>query len=129
MTLSAADGRPAYLYPADEKLREWYIRSMGAVPVSFRPALTATAGLIPISGEEYARRREKLLSGVPHTVYSTGILRFFSLFGGFYADDRGGIRALEDGEVLEGLPCPEGGEPYILGLNGAEPLYWGLTLA
>ena len=35
---------------------------------------------------------------------------------------------MEGDETREALPCRFGEEPYILSLNGAPPIYWGLTL-
>lgn len=128
VTLLAADGRPAYLYPASPGLRDWYIREMGAECVCTRPVYPEAGALTPISPEEYAARREALLSDRPHAVYPPAVLELFGTYGGFYADDRGGIRAVADGIVCEALPCVFGNEPYILGLNGAAPIYWGLTL-
>ena len=129
VTMLAADGKPAYLYPADEGLRRWYTETMGAVCVCPRPIYDEAGELTPIAPEEYVRRREELLSGQPHAVYPPGVTALFALDGGFYADGEGGVRAVESGgRVCEALPCRFGGEPYILGLNGAKPVYWGLTL-
>jgi len=128
VTLLAADGKPAYLCPASPGLCRWYQREMGAEVVAFRPAFDPPAGLRRIAPEEYAARREALLADVPHASYPRGVLDLFALTGEFYADSRGGICALEDGEIREALPCRFTDEPHILGLNGAKPLYWGLTL-
>ena len=130
VTLAAADGLPAYLCPADEGLRSWYAREMDAKPVSFRRKTELPVGLTPISSAEYAARREALLEGIPHAEYSPGILSLFSLYGGFYARKDGSIYAVEDGIVHEALPCSSGpgDDPYIYGLNDAEPIHWGITL-
>lgn len=42
----------------------------------------------------------------------------------------GGGRHLCHGgsRVKESLPCPLEGEPFMMGLNGAPPMYWGLAL-
>ena len=130
VTLLAADGRDAYLCPASKELRRWYMDEMGALPASIRPALVPTGVLRPIPAEEYAARREALLERVPHAEYSPGILSLFALNGGFFEDEAGRIGAADDeGTVHELLPCPPGGQVYLLGLNGAPPIYWGLTLA
>ena len=129
VTMLAADGKPAYLYPANEELRRWYMEAMGAVCVCPRPIFDEPGELTPISSEEYVWRREALLSGRPHAVYPRGVTSLFVLDGAFYADAAEGIRAVDgSGRVCEALPCRFGGEPYILGLNGAAPVYWGLTL-
>ena len=130
VTLLAADGRDAYLCPASKELRRWYMDEMGALPASIRPALVPTGVLRSIPAEEYAARREALLERVPHAEYSPGILSLFALNGGFFEDEAGRIGAADDeGTVHELLPCPPGGQVYLLGLNGAPPIYWGLTLA
>jgi len=128
VTLLAADGAPAYLCPADDGLRDWYVREMGAECACCRPVFDPPGDLRPISAGEYAGRREALLEGRPHTVYPREVLDLFALYGAFYADGAGGIRAMEDGETREALPCRFSTEPYILALNGGQPLYWGLTL-
>ena len=129
VTLAAADGKEAYLCPASPALRAWYMDAMGAVPAAFRPPLSPAGTLTPISAEEYVRRREALLGDRPHAEYPPGILALYALDGGFYTDENGAVCAVSrDGTVNELLPCPEGGEVYILALNGAGPIYWGLTL-
>ncbi len=129
VTLFAADGKEAYLRPASPELRRWYEDTMGALPASLRPALSPAGALTPISAEEYVRRREELLAGVPHAGYSPGILTLFALDGGFYTDETDAVCAVDrDGKVHERLPCPPGGEVCILALNGAPPIYWGLAL-
>ena len=128
VTMLAAEGKPAYLTPADESLRDWYVREMGARPTWYRPVYPETGTLFPISPEEYAARREALLRSVPHTVYPRGVMELFSQYGAFWTDDAGAIRATADGKVCEALPCTFTSEPYVYGLNGAEPIYWGLTL-
>jgi len=129
VTLLAAGGRAAYLCPAEPSLFGWYQREMGAEPVSRRAPAAPPEKLAEISPEEYRARREAMLSGVPHAAYSDGILKLFSLSGGFFAGEDGSLWAMEDGRVHEALPPSPGGEPYILGINGAGPIYWGLTLA
>ena len=128
VTMLAAGGAPAYLRPADPGLRDWYIRRMGAVSAGFCPVFGPPGELTPISPEEYAARREALLAGTPHAVYPNGIFELFSLYGSFFSDGAGGIRAMEADRVCEALPCSFSAEPYVLGLNGAPPVYWGLTL-
>ena len=128
VTMLAADGKPAYLTPAEESLRDWYVREMGARPVWYRPVYARAWALFPVSPEEYAARREALLSDVAHTVYPRAVLELFSQYGAFWADSTGAIRATADGRVCEALPCTFSSEPYVYGLNGAEPIYWGLTL-
>lgn len=128
VTLLAAGEEPAYLYPADQGLRDWYMRSLGALPVNCRPVFDAPRELRPISPEEYAARREALLQGTPHAQYPPAVTELFALYGEFYTDGSGGIWALEDGAVREALPCRFSDEPFLLGLNGAAPIYWGLTL-
>jgi len=129
VTIAAADGEGAYLCPASSALRSWYMDVMNAVPASFRPSLSPAGVLTPISAEEFVRRREALLGDRPHAEYSSGILDLYALDGGFYTDETGAVCAVSrDGTVNELLPCPEGGEAYILALNGAKPIYWGITL-
>ena len=124
----AAGGGPAYLCPANEKLRNWYVREMGAECACRRPIFDPPGELRAISAGEYAGRRERLLAGRPHAVYTPEVLELFALYGTFYAEAGGGIRAMEGDETREALPCRFGEEPYILSLNGAPPIYWGLTL-
>ena len=38
------------------------------------------------------------------------------------------IYAVDGGRVCEALPARAGDEPFLMGLNGAEPIYWGLAL-
>lgn len=127
VTLAAADGGSAYLSPADEKLRAWYEKSMGAYPVSRRALRSPRGELRELTAEEYIARREALLADTPHAEYSDAIAALFLLSGKFYADELG-VLAVEDGKIKESLPVGEGKEVYVLGLNGAPPLYWGLTL-
>ena len=130
VTLAAADGRGAYLCPAGEALKRWYADTMGAVPAAFRAKETLPEERLPLAPEEYSRRREELLSGVPHPVYPSAYLALFALSGGFFADGNGGIwAAAEDGTVEEHLPSSAGGEPVVYALNGAPPLHWGITLS
>ena len=128
VTLLAAGGGPAYLCPTNEKLRNWYVREMGAECACRRPIFDPPGELRAISAGEYAGRRERLLAGRPHAVYTPEVLELFALYGTFYAEAGGGIRAMEGDETREALPCRFGEEPYILSLNGAPPIYWGLTL-
>jgi len=128
VTLAAAQGKPAYLYPAETSLRGWYAREMGAVTVSCRPDFRRSESTHRISAEEYNQRRERLLAGIPHAIYTTETLRLFEFAGEFHAGEKG-IYALEpDGTVKEALPCSmDHGEPFVMGINDAEPLYWGLV--
>ena len=128
VTLLAADGKPAFLCPAEPSLFHWYQREMNARPVSRRNLPSLPEDRTSIEPEEFARRREILLAGTPHPSYSPGILALFSLGGEFFLCGDGSVGAAADGVVKEYLPAKPGGETYILGLNGAEPLYWGLTL-
>lgn len=128
VTLAAAEGGFAYLCPANDGLRAWYAREMGAVTVSYRSKHSMPALLSPLTAEEYSARREALLSGVSHATYSPAILRFFTEYGGEFYETKDGICAVEDGAVRELLPCDDGTEPFIMGLNGAPSLYWGLVL-
>lgn len=127
VTLGCAAEERAYLSPAEPSLVKWY-RSMGAEIVGHRPIYELCKPIREIPAQEYAERREALLAGKKHAVYSPGVLRFFSTYGKFYLTENG-IAAMEGDTVHEALPCKVGSEPYLLGLNGAEPLYWGLTLA
>ncbi len=127
VTLAAADGAPAYLLPADPGLRTWYERSMGARPAGLLYPAELPSERSLISAEEYASRREELLAGVPHAVYSPGLLRLFSLDGAFYAGSDGSVYAAEGGTAREALPLRGEGEKPLLGLNGAPDVYWGLT--
>lgn len=126
VTLAAANGKPAYLYPAETSLRAWYAREMGAVTVSCRPALTAPEAGRVLSAAEYNAAREQLLAGVCHAEYTDALLELFQFAGEFRAFD-GGICAVEKGVVKEALPCPPGGEPFVMGINNAPPMYWGMV--
>lgn len=126
VTLAAAGGEPACLYPASEGLRGWYARRMGAVSVAMAPQRTA-APLYEISAEEYHRARESLLRGIPHAVYTPAFLRFFSCFGRFYKTEAGVCATDLDGNIKEALPGMETA-PFHMGLNGAPVMYWGLVL-
>ena len=128
VTLAASEGKPAYLCPASEELRTWSARERGAVTVSCRPEFDFPAALRPISAGDFSARREALLSGIPHAAYSPDILRFFEESGGTFFETENGVCAVEDGAVRELLPCDDGTKPFIMGLNGAPSLYWGLVL-
>ena len=71
---------------------------------------------------------EVWLDGIPHAKYSDGILRLFSVTGEFFCGEHGDIYAVDGGRVCEALPARAGDEPFLMGLNGAEPIYWGLAL-
>jgi len=126
VTLAAANGKPAYLYPAETSLRDWYAREMGAVTVSHRPAYSAPENTHPITAEEYNRRREQLLSHIPHAIYTTQLLQLFE-FAGEYRASESGIYAVERGVIKESIPFSPGREPFVMGINNAAPLYWGLA--
>ena len=126
VTLAAAKGEPAYLYPASEGLRGWYARRMGAESVSMAPCREA-APLREIGPEEYHAARETLLRDIPHAVYTPNFLRFFGRFGRFYETEQGICAVDSDGNVKEALPGMETA-PFHMGLNGAPALYWGLVL-
>ena len=68
------------------------------------------------------------LDGIPHAKYSDGILKLFSVTGEFFCGEHGDIYAVDGGQVCEALPARAGDEPFLMGLNGAEPIYWGLAL-
>ena len=128
VTLAAAEGKPAYLCPASAGLRCWYALSMNAKTVSYRAAIRRPAFLSKITADEYCARREDWLHDVPHAQYSPGILKLFSVTGKFYCGDHGDIYAIDGGIVCEAIPSPVGEEPFIMGLNGAKPIYWGIAL-
>ena len=128
VTLAAAQGKPAYLYPAELSLRDWYAREMGAVTVSYRPKFNTSDQMRPITAEEYNHRRESMLTGTEHAVYPTNLLQLFEFAGTFMADDHGIYAVEPDGTVKEALPCEmDKGEPFVMGLNNAAPMYWGLV--
>ena len=129
VTMAAAQGKPAYLYPAELSLRDWYAREMGAVTVSCRPKFDIPAkSAVQITAEEYNRRREALLTGTEHAVYPTNLLQLFEFTGKFMADEHGIFAVEPDGTVKEALPLPTAcGEPFVMGLNDAAPMYWGLV--
>ena len=128
VTLAAAQGKPAYLYPAELSLRGWYAREMGAVTVSHRPAFPQAVNAPQITAEEYSRRREELLAGIPHAVYPTGLLKLFEFAGEFRGDEHHIYAVESNGTVKEALPCSyDSGEPFVMGLNNAAPMYWGLA--
>ncbi len=127
VTLFAAGGHEAYLCPAEDGLRDWYAREMGAVTVSERPCTVLPEGeLFPIGAAEYADAREVLLADRPHAVYPLKLLRFFESMGTFYRTSEGVCAIGADGTVREVLPGRTGG-PFVMGLNGAPPLYFGLV--
>lgn len=128
VTLAASGGEPAYLCPANATLRCWYALSMRARTVSYRSDVPLPESLREITAEEYNNRREAWLDGIPHTQYSDGILNLFSVTGAFYRGEQGDIYAVSGGTVYEALPARAGDEPFLMGLNGAEPIYWGLAL-
>ena len=127
VVLAAADGRPAYLAPAEPSLFRWYRESVGAEVCDCFAPTEPEETLTPLTPEEYMTRREELLRGVPHAEYTPGILRCFGEYGSFFAG-REHIYAMEDGRVMECVPPPPGGEPYVMALFGGEALHWGLTL-
>ena len=45
-----------------------------------------------------------------------------------FCGEHGDIYAVDGGRVCEALPARAGDEPFLMGLNGAEPIYWGLAL-
>lgn len=128
VTLAAAGGESAYLCPADATLRCWYALAMRAKTVSYRPAMHLPETVREIGAEEFNARREAWLDGIPHACYSAGVLALFAVTGKFYCGEHGDIYAVDGGAVREALPAPVGDEPFLMGLNGAEPLYWGLAL-
>lgn len=128
VTLAAAGGEPAYLCPADATLRCWYALSMRAKTVSYRSGAPLPSVRRKITAEEFNTRREEWLRGLPHVQYPEGILTLFSVTGEFFCGENGDIYAVDDGRVCEALPARVGDEPFLMGLNGAEPIYWGLAL-
>ena len=125
---AAAGGEPAYLFPASATLRCWYALTMRAKTVSYRSNAPLPAVCRKITAEEFNTRREAWLDGIPHAKYSDGILRLFSVTGEFFCGEHGDIYAVDGGRVCEALPARAGDEPFLMGLNGAEPIYWGLAL-
>ena len=128
VTLAASGGEAAYLCPADATLRCWYALSMRARTVSYRSDAPLPPSVRKITAEEFRARREVWLDGIPHAKYSDGILKLFSVTGEFFCGEHGDIYAVDDGRVCEALPARAGDEPFLMGLNGAEPIYWGLAL-
>lgn len=128
VVLAAAGGEPAYLCPASATLRCWYALTMRAKTVSYRSNAPLPAVCRKITAEEFRARREVWLDGIPHAKYSDGILRLFSVTGEFFCGEHGDIYAVDGGRVCEALPARAGDEPFLMGLNGAEPIYWGLAL-
>ena len=128
VVLAAAGGEPAYLCPASATLRCWYAITMRAKTVSYRSNAPLPAVCRKITAEEFCARREVWLDGIPHAKYSDGILRLFSVTGEFFCGEHGDIYAVDGGRVCEALPARAGDEPFLMGLNGAEPIYWGLAL-
>ena len=128
VVLAAAGGEPAYLCPASATLRCWYALTMRAKTVSYRSNAPLPAVCRKITAEEFNTRREAWLDGIPHAQYSDGILRLFSVTGEFFCGEHGDIYAVDGGRVCEALPARAGDEPFLMGLNGAEPIYWGLAL-
>ena len=101
---------------------------MRAKTVSYRSSVPLPAVRRKITAEEFRARREVWLDGIPHAKYSDGILKLFSVTGEFFCGEHGDIYAVDDGRVCEALPARAGDEPFLMGLNGAEPIYWGLAL-
>ena len=99
VVFAAAGGEPAYLCPASATLRCWYALTMRARTVSYRSSVPLPAVRRKITAEEFRARRE-----------------------------HGDIYAVDGGRVCEALPARAGDEPFLMGLNGAEPIYWGLAL-
>ena len=128
VVLAAAGGEPAYLCPASATLRCWYALTMRAKTVSYLSNAPLPAVCRKITAEEFRARREVWLDGIPHAKYSDGILRLFSVTGEFFCGEHGDIYAVDGGRVCEALPARAGDEPFLMGLNGAEPIYWGLAL-
>ena len=109
-------------------LRCWYALTMRARTVSYRSSVPLPAVRRKITAEEFRARREVWLDGIPHAKYSDGILKLFSVTGEFFCGEHGDIYAVDGGRVCEALPARAGDEPFLMGLNGAEPIYWGLAL-
>lgn len=128
VVLAAAGGEPAYLCPASATLRCWYALTMRAKTVSYRSNAPLPAVRRKITAEEFNTRREAWLDGIPHANYSDGILKLFSVTGEFFCGEHGDIYAVDGGHVCEALPARAGDEPFLMGLNSAEPIYWGLAL-
>jgi len=128
VVFAATGGEPAYLCPASATLRCWYALTMRARTVSYRSSVPLPAVRRKITAEEFRARREVWLDGIPHAKYSDGILKLFSVTGEFFCGEHGDIYAVDDGRVCEALPARAGDEPFLMGLNSAEPIYWGLAL-
>ena len=128
VVLTDAGGEPAYRCPASATLRCGYALTMRAKTVSYRSNAPLPAVCRKITAEEFNTRREAWLDGIPHAKYSDGILRLFSVTGEFFCGEHGDIYAVDGGRVCEALPARAGDEPFLMGLNGAEPIYWGLAL-
>ena len=128
VVLAAAGGEPAYLRPPSATLPCRYALTMRAKTVSYRSNAPLPAVCRKITAEEFNTRREAWLDGIPHAKYSDGILRLFSVTGEFFCGEHGDIYAVDGGRVCEALPARAGDEPFLMGLNGAEPIYWGLAL-
>ena len=101
---------------------------MRAKTVSYRTDTPLPAVRRKITAAEFNERREIWLDGIPHAKYSDGILKLFSVTGEFFCGEHGDIYAVDGGRVCEALPARAGNEPFLMGLNGAEPIYWGLAL-
>ena len=125
---SAARGETLCLMPGEESLRRWYagfagLRSFGtARELVCAAAASPALCLTEIGPDEYARRREALLAGVPHAALPETIFRFqekLCRLGG------GALLRLRGERGAEGLACvsPEAGEarvPELLWTGDAE---------
>ena len=111
--------------PANAGLYPWYERLIGVRCALYRSEerLESAPGLqaVPISAEEYARRREALLGALPHVKPGEAALRYEKencrCFGGDLYALGDGIAAasIDEGEVqIRELLCPEGADRLSL---------------
>ena len=71
--------------------------------------------------------REELLLGTLHEPLPPEYLAFFEADGAFYRAEDGISAVGSDGCVRETLPGTGEGD-FLMGLNGAQPVYLGLVL-
>lgn len=96
--------------PAEPSLFGWYWRILGLKPALYRQEAELKAESVlpvsPLSAEDYAARRDALLSGVPHLRCAAEAMDYESLNcrlfgGGFYAVGDGiAAASVEDGRAL-----------------------------
>ncbi len=128
VVFAAAGGEPAYLCPASATLRCWYALTMRAKTVSYRSRVPLPAAHRKITAEEFNARREAWLDGIPPRKVQRRDSQALLRYRGVFCGEHGDIYAVDGGRVCEALPARAGDEPFLMGLNGAEPIYWGLAL-